>query len=276
MYEKYKKIELPQIDFTKHCIYMFVNVLTGQKYIGQSNSIFKRIHTHFDECFVSKRANQKCLFYKNVQEYGWQNFKLFILENNIEKTDVDEKEKFWIKLENTFVDNNPKIGLNMTTGGSVGFVFSKITKENRKGDGNSFFGKKHNEESLKKIGNATKSRIPANLGKKFSGTQLENIQIAAKKRRGKPSEKKGIKLSEEAKKKLKDINAEKRAKDPFYRMGDLFIAVYKKIESEDLLKYPNFNKFCQSITDKSVSGYNKLKQKFDNMREKQLNESIKK
>jgi group I intron endonuclease len=142
--KNYIEINISNINFGVFCIYMFVNNKTGQKYIGKTNNIFIRIDSHIFKAF---KKNISYCFYKNLRDFGIDNFSLYILENNIKKADVENREEFWIKEEKTFIDDNPLVGLNMTTGGSF---CKRSVLSNFSGENNPFFGKFQKEESKQK------------------------------------------------------------------------------------------------------------------------------
>lgn len=70
------------------------------------------------------------------------------------------------------------------------------------GSNNPFYGKKHSEESRKKMSDAKKGRIPWNKGKKASEESRKKMSEAKK---GKPSSFKGKKMSEETRRKLSEL-----------------------------------------------------------------------
>jgi len=78
-------------------IYMIINKVTGCKYIGQTTeSTNKKWKEHIDQ---SKRMSNKPL-HKAMRKHGNHNFLIKVLcECNI--TELDEKEKFYIKEYNT-------------------------------------------------------------------------------------------------------------------------------------------------------------------------------
>lgn len=89
------------------CIYMYTNKINGMKYIGQTI------------CRLSKRHNEhlkrdNSYIDRALRKYGEDNFKLEIIEDNIEdRQQLNEREIYWINFYNTF--NN---GYNLTSGGS--------------------------------------------------------------------------------------------------------------------------------------------------------------
>lgn len=88
----------------KKDIYVITNIVTNQLYVGQSKDANKRFTTH-------KLAKDNTLLHKAMREFGPQNFKMRILESQVE--DFNEKEQYWIEELDTLY---PK-GYNMTKGG---------------------------------------------------------------------------------------------------------------------------------------------------------------
>lgn len=89
----------------KKDIYLIENLLNHKKYIGQSNNPIRRLVEH--KCHKNNYP-----IHNAIQKYGLDNFKLTILEKNIEN--YDERERYWIKYYNTLTPN----GYNLTIGGN--------------------------------------------------------------------------------------------------------------------------------------------------------------
>ena len=82
---------------------------SGKKYVGQTvQTIFARAKG------MNGKGYKRCgVFYKAIQKYGFENFKVEILEEAPIEL-LDEKEQEWIDFLNTQVPN----GYNITEGGS--------------------------------------------------------------------------------------------------------------------------------------------------------------
>lgn len=100
--------------------------------------------------------NQKH-FYNAIKKYGWENIDHEVVASNLTE---DEAKKFEMLLINKLKSNNKKYGYNITIGGD-GVTGVKHTKEwckqhsnDIKGENNPMYGKKHTEETLKKISNS--------------------------------------------------------------------------------------------------------------------------
>lgn len=88
------------------CVYKITNLINGKSYIGITQ---RDPQIRFNEHF----SNKKELLYKAKEKYGKENFQLEIIEDNIPKEKIDEKERYYIKLYNTLVPN----GYNLSIGG---------------------------------------------------------------------------------------------------------------------------------------------------------------
>lgn len=88
----------------KKDIYIIENLLNHKKYVGQSNRPFRRFIEH-------KNHKNNFPIHNAIQKYDVDNFKLTILEKNIEN--YNEREQYWINYYNTIVPN----GYNLTIGG---------------------------------------------------------------------------------------------------------------------------------------------------------------
>jgi group I intron endonuclease len=141
-------------------IYKTTNLINGKIYVGQDS---KNNPKYLGSGIALNNA---------IKKYGKENFKKEILENCIDKKDMDEKEIYWIdKLD----ARNKDIGYNITKGGdgclgcsNKGIIFTKEHKDNISknhhdvsGENNPMFGKTHSDAVKLKLKNI-------NLGKKAS------------------------------------------------------------------------------------------------------------
>ena len=95
----------------KFCgIYMITNNIGGKIYIGQSKNIFARWSKHLRESFNKPLDNS--ILHKAMRKYDISCFQFKILEL-CDETELDEKEKFYIKLYDATTDN-----YNILEGGS--------------------------------------------------------------------------------------------------------------------------------------------------------------
>lgn len=168
-------------------IYKTTNLLNNKIYVGKCSKKIEDSLNYFGSGTLLKRS---------VQKYGIENFKKEILFETNELIELNEKEKYYIKILNSY---DIKIGYNIGVGGSGGDNFTnnpnkekikeKLSKQNlgrkrseeinkkivetfkkryidgelksRKMENNSFYGKHHTEETKNKISEK-------NRGKKMS------------------------------------------------------------------------------------------------------------
>lgn len=93
-------------------IYCYTYTPTGKKYIGQTTNFDKRQKEHLHET----RTN---IEFHSLLQTEYNNFIIEILEDNIPVELLDEKEKYYIQLYNTFKG----FGFNLTEGGDGGFTY---------------------------------------------------------------------------------------------------------------------------------------------------------
>lgn len=89
-------------------------------------------------------------FYRAIQKYGWDNIRHIILKTDLTKDEAEFWETEYIRI---YDSHNSKFGYNLTTGGEGlhGYIMSQETREKynevKKGEKNSFYGKKHTPET---------------------------------------------------------------------------------------------------------------------------------
>jgi group I intron endonuclease len=138
-------------------IYKIVNLLNNKIYIGQQQHINKY---YYGSGLLIKKA---------IKKYGKNNFiKEIICECN-SREDLDEKEKYYIKLYNS---TDKTVGYNLSEGGSLGGPLNKghihsTKSKNKMSDsqkkriqknGHNMIGFKHSSESIKKMSKAKKGK----------------------------------------------------------------------------------------------------------------------
>lgn len=119
-------------------IYKIVNKENGKIYVGQSRNIHRRMTDLHKGC--------KYLFHA-IKKYGKENFESSVVEY-CDISELNDREKYWIKKLDSHVSGN---GYNVSWGGL-----------------NSMEGRKHTEESKKKISDAVKGENHPLWGKKQS------------------------------------------------------------------------------------------------------------
>ena len=149
-------------------IYMYT-APNGKRYVGQTVQLEKRMMQHSTQALNPNCASYDCAFHRAIRKYGIENFKFEILEENIPRTMLDEREIYWINEMNSFGKNGYNLTLGgrgnlgrewseeqrkrlseMNTGKNLGHV---VTEETRRKIGLKNKGKSHprSEETKKKI-----------------------------------------------------------------------------------------------------------------------------
>lgn len=99
-------------NLSKGLIYCYQHMPTGERYIGQTTNFKKRQREHLNDARINLR-------FHNLLKKHPEDFQISILEDNIEKSELDEKEKYWIKFYDTFNG----LGFNLTPGGDGNFEY---------------------------------------------------------------------------------------------------------------------------------------------------------
>jgi group I intron endonuclease len=159
-------------------IYCATNKLNNKKYIGQTTkTLEKRIQEHLSHL---KSRTQR--FYSAIKHYGINNFNWTIIEYATTKSDLDEKEKMWIKVSQSM---NSEYGYNMCEGGSFGIINEEARRKisNKiKGKNHYMYGKHPSEETkqkqlLSKIGRKNSEKVK----QKMSRSAYNRIPTLSKK-----------------------------------------------------------------------------------------------
>ena len=172
---------------TKNCqrfgvIYLITNMINGKSYVGQTiQKLSKRLYAH-------KRGKNQMVD-KAIQKYGWENLIHEVLEENIPREMLDEREIFWIaKLKTKFPN-----GYNLTDGGDGGrgmtptpetLAKMSAAQKARGSKPPSFKGKHHSEEAKAKISEARQNISPETRAKMSAAMQGNKNGIGNKSRTG--------------------------------------------------------------------------------------------
>lgn len=136
---------------SKYLIYMATNTVNGMSYIGFTDDFDRRKNEH-----LRKSKNQLYDFHKALSEFGVDVFEWEILEEGIDRKNINHKEIEYIYLHGTY--NN---GYNMTVGGEGSAVMTddgrrRISEANK---GNEYcVGRKISYETRKKMSDANRNR----------------------------------------------------------------------------------------------------------------------
>lgn len=120
-------------------------------YIGQTkNSLEQRAQLN------GKNYCECPYFWNAIQKYGWDNFVPEILKDNLTRDEANYWEEYYIE---KYDSTNREVGYNLKKGGnntempneSKDIISQKAKERYRDKTKNPMFGKKHSEESLKKM-----------------------------------------------------------------------------------------------------------------------------
>ena len=88
-------------------VYIYTNIITNEKYVGQTNydttSRAGKSGRNYDDCPK---------FFEAIQKYGWENFSKEIKGNNLDQESADILEKYYINFYDTI-----NTGYNIQGGG---------------------------------------------------------------------------------------------------------------------------------------------------------------
>lgn len=97
-------------DNVMFSIYRIVHFATGLCYVGKSNNPYRRRIDHYSH--LKHNTHKNTHLQRAWNKYGRDAFYFEVLEKNILKTDIDERERFWIRYFDSY-----KTGFNKTVGG---------------------------------------------------------------------------------------------------------------------------------------------------------------
>ena len=179
-------------------IYISTNKVNGKSYIGKTYDSL--------EC---RKSNHKWFalnnlydvhFHRAIRKYGFDKFEWNIIEDNIDKNDLEEKEVYYVDKFDTF-----KNGYNMTIGGEKNY---SLSEESKKKISDTHRGKKLSKETKLKISNSVKNLYTDEYRKLISIKTKKAMLNPEVKRRLSISHK-GHKHSEETKKKMIESKSKK-------------------------------------------------------------------
>jgi group I intron endonuclease len=107
---------LTYITMKMYYIYTLYNIITGKIYVGQTHDLNERWAKHKSnaKAFYRRNVCNKYL-YRDIMVYGINNFSFAIMYKNLNKSNADLLEVYWIKYFNAI---DRECGYNLTKGGS--------------------------------------------------------------------------------------------------------------------------------------------------------------
>lgn len=158
-----------------YSIYKVTNTKNDKVYVGRTKiGIVERLGQHLGKARLNKEYDKNNKFHEAIRELGEESFKVELLAQTENLDEANSLEIKFIKELNSLYPN----GYNMTKGGTYNEEGLKNKYKNKnidfKGEKNPFFGKKHTEETRKRMSKSWEERKKREVGK-TSYRFLQNI-----------------------------------------------------------------------------------------------------
>ena len=242
-------------------IYLITNLINNKKYVGQTKlGYLNRFKSHIKMSFDKKDCQYNNRLHSAMRHYGEDNFKVELLENNIPKSLVDERETYYINKYDTFYKNNK--GYNMTMGGQGVHNYSHTneTREKLKVTSKKFWNDL--KANLQEYNEFIERRRQHQIGLKFSDEHKRKLSEIAKTRIGEKNPFYNKHHTDETRKKLSEMHTKQVG---MYDLDDNLIMIFKSLTlaNEWLIEQGKTNnrgaitrisKICKGI-DKTAYGY---------------------
>jgi len=156
-------------------IYCITNLVNNKKYVGQT--IKDNPNNRWKEHINVAKRNSPYHIHKAIIMYGVKNFQFEVIDGSASNIDeLNDLEEFYIGFYDTFKG----VGYNSTSGGD-NFIHSEETKKKMSlrhaGEKNSFYGKKHSNETKQKISKAGVGRIVSDETRQKLSKSLKGLGI---------------------------------------------------------------------------------------------------
>lgn len=109
-------------------IYRITNLINNKIYIGKTTRTLEARWTEHHKCYKSyiKKNGTTIPLYNAIHKYGFNNFKIEIIEDNISNEEINNKEKYYIKYFNAQIKYD---NYNVTEGGDGGRTWNKLSEK---------------------------------------------------------------------------------------------------------------------------------------------------
>lgn len=105
-------------------IYKLTSKTTHKSYVGQTINLKNRLRKHKHDKVKNPKTGS---LQHDLMQYGFTDFKLIIIEDNIPQSKLDEREKYWIEKLDTIAH-----GYNIAKGGHGGDTYHGFNEQERK------------------------------------------------------------------------------------------------------------------------------------------------
>lgn len=105
-------------------IYKLTSKTTNKSYVGQTINLKNRLRKHKYDKVKNPKTNS---LQHDLEQYGFDNFELAIIEDNIPQSKLDDREKYWIEKLDTIAH-----GYNIAKGGHGGDTYHGFNEQERK------------------------------------------------------------------------------------------------------------------------------------------------
>jgi len=161
-------------------VYVLENLVSGKMYVGQTSNPSNRQKQHF-----SGVHHGTPLIERAILKYGTDQFDFVLLESLLSLEDANLRETYWIEELETLAPG----GYNLKEGGLGGGPDSPETRLkkslSKQGKQNSFYGKKHSEETKRKISLA-KTGVSVKLSQQTREWRRKHMLKLNRSRTGRP------------------------------------------------------------------------------------------
>lgn len=178
-------------------IYCITNLVNGKVYIGQHSGENIERYLRRNISNAASGSNSKPHLYNAIRSYGGRNFVIHTIARPIDKQQMDELEKFFIR---TCESQNPDIGYNITSGGG-GALGYQHPEEHKAYLAEIYKGRPFTPLARSNQLVAVTGKPAHNKGKKMSEAQRLKLSLAMK---GRKAWNKGKTWGESTRQKLSD------------------------------------------------------------------------
>lgn len=105
-------------------IYKLTSKTTNKSYVGQTINLKNRLRKHKYDKVKNPKTNS---LQHDLEQYGFDDFELAIIEDNIPQSKLDDREKYWIEKLDTIAH-----GYNIAKGGHGGDTYHGFNEQERK------------------------------------------------------------------------------------------------------------------------------------------------